>query len=110
MGGRYPDIGVARVTQQLPQHVAKSRHGIHGQTIGFAVERRNGVEGAENEARAIDEEEMITIFHAGMDSLRHARGPDRVACFSLRDAVPGVTETLPICNGPGETIPLKSRI
>ncbi len=63
MRWRHPHIGVARILQQLPQHVAEAGHGVDRQSIGFAVERRDGMEGAENETGAVHEEEMIAFFH-----------------------------------------------
>ncbi|MNL64812.1 hypothetical protein D3C87_1890640 [compost metagenome] len=63
MRRRHTDGGVARIGEQLPQHVAETGHRIDRKAIGFAVERRDGVERPEDESGAVDEEEMITFFH-----------------------------------------------
>ena len=41
----------------------KPEHGADRQPVGFAVQRRQRVIGAENVAGAVDEEEMIALFH-----------------------------------------------
>ena len=63
MRRRNPYRGIASVGQKLPQHVAETRDRSDRKTIRFAGQGRNGVEGAEDEARAIDEEEVIAFFH-----------------------------------------------
>ncbi|MCY1234571.1 hypothetical protein D9M72_471560 [compost metagenome] len=68
MGRRDADRGVTRIGEQLPQHVAETRYRIDREAIGFAVERRDGMERPEDESGAVDEEEMITVFHGQMDS------------------------------------------
>lgn len=57
------DGGVAGFLQQLPQHVAKSRNRTNWQAIGLARQWRQGVIGAENVGRAVDEIEMVALFH-----------------------------------------------
>ncbi len=80
---RHAHGGVARVGQKLPEHVAESRDRIDGKSVRLAVERRDGVERPEDEARAVDEEEMITVFHAAMDSARQGKGPLRFSRTTL---------------------------
>ncbi len=75
MGRRDPDIGVAGIAQQLPQHVAETGDRVDGQTVRLAVQGRDGVESTENETRAVDEEEMIAFFHVGMDSAGQSKRP-----------------------------------
>ena len=50
------------VAQQLPQHVAEAEHGIDLQPVRLAVERRQRVIGAEDVARAIDQEDVVALF------------------------------------------------
>ena len=68
MGGCDAHRGIARIGDELPQHVAEAGHGADGQAVRFAGERRQRVKRAENEAGAVDEEEMITFFHGRMDN------------------------------------------
>ena len=49
------------IAQQLPQHVAEAEHRIELQPVGFAVDRRQRVIGAENVAGAIDEKDVIAF-------------------------------------------------
>ncbi len=63
MARHHADIGVARVLHQLPHHVAEAEHRVGRQPVRFAVERRQGVIGAEDVAGAVDEEEMVAFFH-----------------------------------------------
>ena len=63
MRRRHAHVGVARILQQLPQHVAETRDGIDRQPVRLAGQWRQGMEGTEDETRAVDEEEMITFFH-----------------------------------------------
>ena len=52
------------VAQQLPQHVAEAEHGIDLQAVRFAAERRQRVIGAENVARAVDQEDVVALLQA----------------------------------------------
>ena len=63
MRRRDADRGVARILQQLPHHVAEAEHRADRQPVGFAVERRQRMIGAEDVAGAVDEEEMVALFH-----------------------------------------------
>ena len=63
MRRRHPHRGVARILQQLPHHVAETQHGADRQPVGFAVERRQRMVGAEDVAGAVDEEQMVALFH-----------------------------------------------
>ena len=56
-----PVVG-RHVAQQLPQHVAEAEHGIDLQSVGFAVERRQRVVGAENIGGAVNQEDMVTLL------------------------------------------------
>ena len=64
--------------KQLPQHVAEAEHGIDLQPVRLAVERRQRVIGAENVARAVDQEDVVALFQRR----RWQRGP---TSFSGRD-------------------------
>ncbi|MFP3386806.1 hypothetical protein, partial [Tritonibacter sp. SIMBA_163] len=66
------------IGQQLPVHVAESEHGADGQTVLLAGQRREGVEGAEDESGAVDEEEVITFFHGLWNSLQHFASPRKL--------------------------------
>ncbi len=68
MRGRDADIGIARILQELPQHVAEAGNGVDRQPVRLAVQRGNGMERPENETGAVNEEEMIAFFHGDMDS------------------------------------------
>ena len=46
---------LARILQQLPQHGTEAVHGAHGQSVRGARQRRQGVEGAKDVARAVDQ-------------------------------------------------------
>ena len=63
MGRHDADFGVARVTQQLPQHVAETGDRADRQAVGFARQRRQGVIGPEDVGRTVDQEEMVSGFH-----------------------------------------------
>jgi hypothetical protein len=52
------------VAQKLPQHVAKAEHGVDLQAVGFAVERRQRVVGAENVGGTVDQEDMVALARA----------------------------------------------
>jgi hypothetical protein len=54
------------VAQQLPQHVAEAEHGIDLQPVGFAVQRRQRVIGAENVGGTVDQEDVVA-FGGGFD-------------------------------------------
>src|SRR5690606_33394782 len=57
------DIGISRILQQLPQHVAEAGHGPYRQAIRLAGQRWQGMIGTENITRAVNEKEMIAFFH-----------------------------------------------
>ena len=57
---RRPVI-LRHVAQQLPQHVAEAEHRIDLQPVGFAVQRRQRVIGAENVGGAVDQEHVIAL-------------------------------------------------
>ncbi len=63
MRRHHTNIGAARILQQLPQHVAETRHGPNRQAVRLTRQRWQGMIGTENIARAVNEEEMITFFH-----------------------------------------------
>ena len=48
-------VGALRLLQHLPHHVGEAGDGADGQAVGLAGERRQGVVGAEDEARAVDQ-------------------------------------------------------
>ncbi len=52
---------VLRVLDQLVKHVAEARDGADRKPIGLASERRQRMIGAEDVARAIDQEEMVAL-------------------------------------------------
>ena len=54
------------VAQQLPQHVAEAEHGIDLQPVGFAVQRRQRVIGAENVGGTVDQKDMVALLQ-GLD-------------------------------------------
>ena len=49
------------VAQQLPQHVAEAEHGIDLQPVGFAVQRRQRVIGAENIGGTVDQKDVVAL-------------------------------------------------
>ena len=49
------------VAQQLPQHVAEAEHGIDLQAVGFAVQRRQRVIGAENIGGTVDQKDVVAL-------------------------------------------------
>ena len=49
------------VAQQLPQHVAEAEHGIDLQPVGFAVQRRQRVIGAENVGGTVDQKDVVAL-------------------------------------------------
>ena len=55
----------ARFTEKLPQHIAKALNGTHGQAVALAGKRREGMIGAENIARTINQIEMVTLLKCG---------------------------------------------
>ncbi len=61
------------IAQQLPQHVAEAEDGVDLQSVRLAAERRQRVIGAEDVARAIDQEDVIA-------RLRRAAGHGRSGC------------------------------
>jgi hypothetical protein len=69
MRRRHADIGVARIDQQLPQHVAEPAHRPHRQLVALPRQGRQRMERPEDIARAIDEKEMITFLHGGSVSM-----------------------------------------
>ena len=66
------------LAQQLPQHVAKAEHGIDLQPVGFAVQRRQRVIGAENIRGTVDQKDVVA-FCRGLDGSRFDRG--FLGCF-----------------------------
>ena len=60
--------------EQLPQHVAEAEHGIDLQAVGFAGERRQRVIGAEDVARAVDQEDVVALLQAPAETARRLRG------------------------------------
>ena len=64
-----PVVG-RHVAQQLPQHVAEAEHGIDLQSVGFAVQRRQRVVGAENIGGAVNQKDMVALLEGfGGDGL-----------------------------------------
>ena len=55
----------AGVRQELPQHVAEAGDGADRQAVRLAGERRQGVIGAEDEGRAVDQEDMVAGAETG---------------------------------------------
>jgi hypothetical protein len=79
------------VDQQLPQHVAETGHRPDRQAVGLARQRRQGVEGPEDEARAVHQIEadarpvlgrlardLVQGLRGGFEGVAHA-GEDRRA-------------------------------
>ena len=89
MRRRHADIGVARILHQLPHHVAEAEHRAGRQAVGFAVERRQGVIGAEDVAGAVDEEEVVAFFHGrrGSALMLPVHGPQRLCQTTDRAAL-----------------------
>ena len=54
-------VVLGHVAQQLPQHVAEAEHGIDLQPVGFAVQRRQRVIGAENVGGTVDQKDMVAL-------------------------------------------------
>ena len=50
------------LAQQLPQHVAEAEHGVDLQAVRLAGERRQRVIGAEDVARAVDQEDVVALL------------------------------------------------
>ena len=50
------------VAQELPQHVAEAEHGVELQPVRLAVQRRQCVIGAEDVARAVDQEDVVALL------------------------------------------------
>jgi len=51
-----------RIPQQLPEHVAKTRHSSDRQPVGFARQRRQSVKSAENIARPVHQKHVVAAF------------------------------------------------
>ena len=51
---------------QLPDHVAEAGDRADRQAVGFARQRRQRVEGAEDEGRAVDQDEVVAGFERGL--------------------------------------------
>ena len=47
-----------QILHQLPQHVAEALDAADRQPVGLAMERGQGMEGAEDVTRAVDEQQM----------------------------------------------------
>ena len=60
MGRRAEFAGLA---EQLPQHGAEAMHGADGEPVGGAGEGRQGVKGAEDVARAVDQIDVVALCH-----------------------------------------------
>ena len=56
----------ARFTEQLPQHIAKTLHSANGQAVALACKGWQGVIGAEDIARSINQIDMITLLQGGL--------------------------------------------
>ena len=54
-------VVLRHVAQQLPQHVAEAEHGVDLQAVGFAVQRRQRVIGAENVGGTVDQKDMVAL-------------------------------------------------
>ena len=69
---------LSRFPQQLPQHGAEPVHRADRKSVGGAGERRQGVIGAEDVARAVDQIDMVAASHppAGGGSLALRHGHD----------------------------------
>ncbi len=66
------------LAQQLPQHVAEAEHGIDLQPVGFAVQGRQRVIGAENIGGTVDQKDMVA-FDGGFDG--NGFGSGFFGCF-----------------------------
>ena len=53
--------------QQLPQHVAEAEHGVDLQPVRLAGQRRQRVIGAEDVARAVDQEDVVALLERAGD-------------------------------------------
>ena len=60
MGRRAEFAGLA---EQLPQHGAEAMHGADREPVGGAGEGRQGVKGAEDVARAVDQIDVVALCH-----------------------------------------------
>jgi hypothetical protein len=60
---RDADVGALGVLHQLPDHVGEAEHGVGRLAVGLAVQGRQRVIGAEDVAGAVDEEEVVALFH-----------------------------------------------
>ena len=47
--------------QQFPDHIAESGDGADGQSVGLAGQRRQRMEGAEDEGGPVDEDEVVAF-------------------------------------------------
>jgi hypothetical protein len=100
------------IAQELPQHVAEAKYGIDLQSVGFAVQGRQRVIGAENVGGTVDQKDMVALagglggdrlgggfrggFYGGLfGTLGHGRNLRIFAAIdSLSEAVFGVLSRL----------------
>src|SRR6185312_13607250 len=75
VGRRDADRGIARVAQELPQHVAEAGDGPDRQAVGLARQGRQRMIRAENVARPVDEEEVVAFLHGATPSARSGACP-----------------------------------
>ena len=67
MGRRH---ALDRIAQELVEHVAEARHRADRQAVGLARQGRQGVIGAEDIARAVDQIDMVAFgdgAHGALD-------------------------------------------
>ena len=74
------------LVEQLPQHVAEAQHRVDLQPIGLAGQRRQRVIGAEDVARAVDQEDVVALFQG---TGRYGRALHRCSGFGGRGLGPG---------------------
>ena len=60
------------VAQKLPQHIAEAEYGVELQPVGFAVDRRQRVIGAENVAGSVDQKDVVALLQRLGRRLRFA--------------------------------------
>ena len=80
MGGR---IGAVIVGDVAEEHVAEARDRADGQPVGLAGKRRQGVVGAENEGRAVDQMQVVAFAEC------HGDAPLRLAFLVPRSGAHG---------------------
>ena len=83
-GGMGGGVGAGVAFDIAVQHVAEPGHGPDGQPVGFARQGRQGMIGAEDERRAVDQVQMAALAESGFHVARSL-----VICGGLRCAMSG---------------------